>query len=468
LNFERHRPEAVELPQRPIRKGDKVRVLPERGSTQKGDQRLWAVKSITKSGQDSVATISLLFADEPETQEVSVDDLVVVAEFQDYIYPGLVSTGKVERGGDKPFHTVINGENYHALKALTYTHRGKVDAIYIDPPYNTGARDWKYNNDYVEAEDLYRHSKWLAMMERRLKLSKALLNPIDSVLIVTIDEKEYLRLGLLLNQLFPAARIQMVSIAINPAAVARSAAFGRLDEYAFFVMFGESSPKKLRLSREWLTGKGRTHTGKIRWDLLRRSGTRTQREDSPGCFYPIYIDPDSSKIISVGDALNPKESNAKDVEGATALLPIRQDGSEGNWQWSPNLLRERLGQGRVKVGGNSSRGFTIYILKPGEFKKIEDGEYEITGYGPNGDLEVRPTGEDDGLISTTPSSQWRIKAHDATQYGSRLLSKILPGTNFPFPKSLYAVEDTLRFFVSDKKDAIVLDYFAGSGTTDLA
>ena len=124
MNFERHRPEAVELPQRPVRKGDKVRVLPERGSTQKGDQRLWPVKSITKSGQDSLATISLLFTDEPETQEVSVDDLVVVAEFQDYIYPGLVSTGKVECGGDKPFHTVINGENYHALKALTWTHRG--------------------------------------------------------------------------------------------------------------------------------------------------------------------------------------------------------------------------------------------------------------------------------------------------------------------------------------------------------
>lgn len=99
LNFERHRPEAVELPQRPVRKGDKVRVLPERGSIQKGDQRLWAVKSITKSGQDSLVTISLLFTDEPETQEVSVDDLVVVAEFQDYIYPGLVGTGKVERGG---------------------------------------------------------------------------------------------------------------------------------------------------------------------------------------------------------------------------------------------------------------------------------------------------------------------------------------------------------------------------------
>jgi hypothetical protein len=81
-----------------------------------------------------------------------------VAEFRDTIYPGLVSTGKVERDGSKPFHTVINGENYHALKALTYTHRGKVDVIYIDPPYNTGAKDWKYNNDYGSQELLSRLS----------------------------------------------------------------------------------------------------------------------------------------------------------------------------------------------------------------------------------------------------------------------------------------------------------------------
>ena len=141
-----------------------------------------------------------------ERRPCALDDLVVVAEFRDTIYPGLVSTGNVSRGGDKPWHTVINGENYHVLKALTWTHRGKVDAIYIDPPYNTGAKDWKYNNDYVEGDDMYRHSKWLAMMERRLLIAKELLNPADSVLIVTIDEKEYLRLGLLLEQMFPEAQ----------------------------------------------------------------------------------------------------------------------------------------------------------------------------------------------------------------------------------------------------------------------
>lgn len=231
LNFERHKPESVELPGRPIRRGDKVHVLPPRGSTAKGDQRLWRVMRLEGSGKARVAHLSLIDAAEPENAEVPVADLVVVAEFRDYIYPGLVSTGKVTHGGDKPFHTVINGENFHALEALTYTHRGKIDAIYIDPPYNTGARDWKYNNDYVEAEDLYRHSKWLAFMERRLLIARELLNPTNSVLIVTIDEKEYLRLGILLEQLFLDARIQMVSSVINPKGAARSSSFGRTDEY---------------------------------------------------------------------------------------------------------------------------------------------------------------------------------------------------------------------------------------------
>ncbi|SAK40971.1 adenine-specific DNA-methyltransferase [Caballeronia fortuita] len=199
LNFERHKPEAVELPLRPVRKGDKVRVLPPRGSVEKGDQRLWQVAKLRKDGDRRVADLELYKAEQPAVQTIPLDDLVVVAEFGDKIFPGLVSTGKVERGGDRPYHTVINGENYHVLKALTYTHRGKVDAIYIDPPYNTGAKDWKYNNDYVESDDLYRHSKWLAMMERRLLIARELLNPEDSVLIVSIDEKEYLRLGLLLE-----------------------------------------------------------------------------------------------------------------------------------------------------------------------------------------------------------------------------------------------------------------------------
>jgi adenine-specific DNA-methyltransferase len=129
LNFERHRPEAVELPQQVVRKGDKVRILPKRGSMDRGDQRLWRVLRVEKDGGNRVAHLELIGGFQQETMLERTGDLVVVAEFRDLIHPGMVSTGRVEHGSDKPFHTVINGENYHVLKALTYTHQGKVDAI---------------------------------------------------------------------------------------------------------------------------------------------------------------------------------------------------------------------------------------------------------------------------------------------------------------------------------------------------
>jgi adenine-specific DNA-methyltransferase len=278
LNFERHKPESVELPGRPIRRGDKVHVLPPRGSTAKGDQRLWRVLRLEGRGAARVAHLTLIDAAEPETAEVPITDLVVAAEFRDYIYPGLVSTGKVERGGNKPFHTVINGENFHSLEALTYTHRGKIDAIYIDPPYNSGAKDWKYNNDYVESEDLYRHSKWLAFIERRLMISRELLNPVSSTLIVTIDEKEYLRLGLLLEQIFPDATIQMISSVINPKGSARSGRFSRVDEYIYFVFLGVAAvtPWRSDMLRE-VEGEGR----KVRWAGLMRNGEGSRRQRIP-------------------------------------------------------------------------------------------------------------------------------------------------------------------------------------------
>ena len=300
LNFERHVPESVELPGRPIRRGDKVRFLPERGQPpNSADNRLWRVTAIRRTANGRVADLVWQgYPDtEPETATRACDDLVAVAEFRDPIYPGLKSTDRVERGGSKPFHTVINAENYHALQALLYTHEGRIDAIYIDPPYNTGAKDWKYNNDYVDGDDAYRHSKWLAMMERRLKLAKRLLNPEDSVLIVTIDEKEYLRLGLLLQQMFPEAIIQMISSVINPKGTARTTYFSRTDEFIFVAFFGDAAVPAVG---------GGANAKEVRWRYLRRTDVESARGTTKGGraqFYPIYVDTKTHKIAQIGDAL---------------------------------------------------------------------------------------------------------------------------------------------------------------------
>ena len=461
LNFERHSPEAVELPLRPIRKGDKVRVLQERGSTKKGDQRLWQVKAIHKAKK--LANLELLGAAEVEMQSVALDDLVVVAEFRDTIYPGLVRTGKVERGGDKPFHTVINGENYHVLKALTYTHRGKVDAIYIDPPYNSGARDWKYNNDYVEGDDLYRHSKWLAMIERRLLVAKQLLNPADSVLIVTIDEKEYLRLGLLLEQVFPEGSVQMISSVINPKGTARANEFSRIDEYIFFLTLGNA--KLTRWSRDMLTERDYSQDDDVRWRGLARTGRKGLRPHNPGSWYPIYVKADGSGIHSVGDTVPMGKDDPKEAPiGTMAVWPPSSDGQQYSWSVVPDTLRELISRGAVRLGrvDLARNSVPIYYLSFNQLQLIEEGVIEVTGRDADGSLQ---TFYAEGSRSTAPKTVWNMTSHDAGSHGTNIIRILLPGRRFPFPKSLYAVEDALRFFVANKPEAIILDFFSGSGTT---
>ena len=460
LVFEQHQPEAVELPGRSVRRGDKVRVLPPRGEVKQGDQRLWRVDRIERVGGTRMAHLSELEAEQPEEQAVLVDDVVVVAEFRDRIYPGLVETGRVERGGDKPFHTVINAENYHALEMLTYTHRGKVDAIYIDPPYNTGAKDWKYNNNYVEGDDDYRHSKWLAFMERRLEVARELLNPDDSVLIVTIDEKEYLRLGMLMEQMFPEARIQMVSSVINPAGTGRWNDFSRTDEYVFFALLGAASVHPIM--------RGGVDRTPVTWETLRRRDLSSRRGTPKGGkaqFYPIYVSA-AGAIEAVGDPLlhtEPRE-NAPSRAGCTTVFPIRDDGTEMNWGLTGPELRKRLAQGYVRVGRHTPTApqeYVISYLRTGPISDIEEGRATLEGRASDGSVIAAYV---EGK-SKMPTTQWNEPSHDAQRYGTNVIRSIIPGRRFPFPKSLHAVEDALRIFLMEKPSGIILDFFSGSGTT---
>ena len=477
LNFERHHPESIELPERPIRKGEKVRVLPIRGSSERGDKRLWKVVSVLNKKAELIA----LDSSEPTVQTVALNNLIVVAEFQDVIYPGLKSTGKIKQGGDKPYHTVINGENFHTLEALTFTHRGKIDAIYIDPPYNkTNRQDWKYNNNYVDQEDDYRHSKWLAMMERRLFVAKELLNPEKSVLIVTIDESEYLRLGLLLEQVFLGCRIQMISTNIKPSGVAREKEFYRVDEYIFFVYVGaaaviDATIPGLCITEQDTAGletdddedaEERQQPQNVRWTYLLRSGSGAQREESKLKFYPVLVDIKKKKIVGCGDVL-PMDKHPSDYtapKGLKAIWPIREDGTEGRWQLNSASFAKLLNSKHLKISNiNDDGNVTIVYLSDAKRKQIESGEINIVGSDQYGGIEVEYA--DQKTVKGRPKTQWSTKAHSATDHGTSLIRKFIPRRKFSNPKSLYAVEDTLRFFIADNPNATVLDFFAGSGTT---
>lgn len=468
LNFERHQPEAVELPSRSVRKGDKVRVLPSRGTTAPGDPTLWRVTGFHGTGDTRTASLGPLADRGPDQADASravpVADLVVVAEFRDPIYPGLVSTGRVERGGSKPFHAVINAENYHALQTLMFTHRGKVDCIYIDPPYNTGAKDWKYNNDYVDGEDLYRHSKWLAFMERRLLLARDLLKPADGVLIVTIDEKEVQRLGLLLRQVLPEARIQMVTIVINPNGVARGAEFGRVEEYAYFCFFGSAAP--LRVPDTMLDQGETTPRTSVRWEWLLRGGANALREDRPNLFYPIFVDPSQGRIVDVGEPLplGTARDTVPDRAGLTTLWPLKGGTIEARWRTSHDYLRRLLTAGHAKLGAYDKRTgqWAVLYLGKAQIARLETGELTTSGRDQQGALIVE---QGDVKMAGVPRTVWNRPRHAAGEHGSRMIPTLLPGRSFPFPKSLYAVEDALRVVVGNKPEAVVLDFFSGSGTT---
>ena len=455
LVFEDHIPECTPLYDVPVRAGSLAAL--KNGNI----EELYLVTAI-----DGGTAHCIRESDEAAV-EMDVRELVSAARFGEPIYPYLKPLAAVQNAPESDlWHTLIEADNYHALQLLEYLYAGKVDCIYIDPPYNTGAKDWKYNNDYVDGNDAFRHSKWLSMMEKRLKLAKKLLNPADSVLIVTIDEKEYLHLGCLLEELFPHARMQMVSSAISPQGATRDKQFSRTDEYIFFIEFGMCGPQALALDKEWSAG-ATSHAGStsIIWDSLKRRGVGASRKDRPALFYPIFVRDDGKHIEGIGESL-PPDALRSDVHvptGCRAIWPLRSNGDEGRWQISQDQLREKIKNGYVRLGKfDKVGGMSISYLKRNEQQKVESGVFKIVGHRADGSIITDEASEQQKRICGT---QWRITSHNAGTYGSAMLLKIFGLKRFDFPKSLYAVHDTIRFFVADKPNALIVDFFAGSGTT---
>ena len=457
LVFEKHEPEMTLLYDYPISRGCKV-IRKSDDDKKISEDILWEVKKITKRTASCVHTTS------NEELIIPVSDLICVAKNGEPIYPCLKLVDSVQKATDTDlWHTLIEADNYHALQLLSYLYPGMVDCIYIDPPYNSGATDWKYNNNYVDGNDSYRHSKWLAMIESRLLLAKKLLNPNNSVLIVTIDEKEYLHLGCLLEDMFPEAEIQMVSSVIMPSGSSRTGRFGRADEYIFFCFIGESvvvpgHTDMLRDSPE--------KTISVRWNGLIRNGEGSRRQRIPSLFYPILFNKENGQLVSVEEPI-PADMPVKDYqvpEGMVAMWPIDKSDKEQMWRLYPPTLREYLKKGYAKLGKIDLATGTrpISYLQKGMISKINSGKIIITGKNEDGALELEYA---DGGKTFAPLTVWNRVLHSAAEHGSGVLKKILLDRHFPFPKSVYAVKDCLRFVTANKKNALIVDFFAGSGTT---
>ena len=455
LVFEKHIPEMTLLYDYPISRGCKI-IRKSDDDKKLSEDILWEVKKVSKGKATCVHSVT------SEEQTFHISDLICVAKNGEPIYPCLKFIDSIQNAPNSDlWHALIEADNYHALQLLAYILAGMVDCIYIDPPYNSGARDWKYNNDYVDSQDKYPHSKWLAMMESRLLLAKKLLNPDNSVLVVTIDEKEYLHLGCLLEEIFSEARIQMISSCINYTATARRNQFDRVNEFIFIVMIGNCQIFPQDDSKNF------KQNDEVNWRSLRRQNASNIRDvQHPNQFYPIYISTETNTIVEVGENLpfgDPIE-NAKKIKGCETVFPIKDNGVEMMWGLSRDSFLDRLSKGYVKVGKHTPdkpQKYVLSFLEKGMIEGINNGDVIITGKRQDGSvIAVYNTQR-----KVMPKTQWTIKTHDAREYGTYLLDRTIGEKRFSYPKSLYAVHDVLRLFVAEKPNALILDFFAGSGTT---
>jgi len=324
----------------------------------------------------------------------------------------------INNGGQMNF--LIEGDNLAALTLLEKTHKGKIDVIYIDPPYNTGAKDWKYDNDYVDGNDLFRHSKWLSMMSKRLEIAKKLLAP-RGAFICAIDKNELHTIGLLLENLFGLTHeIHCITIIHNPGGV-QGKNFSYTHEYAIFVI-----PK----GEKMIGLQNRTDNPDIR--PLRDVSTGNHlRVDAKNCFYPIYIK--DGQVINFGDVcpddFHPTSVNEDVGNGVIAVYPIDTNGNERKWVFARQTVEQIKND--LKVQFNKSRKIFDIIRVKTHFN------YKTV---------------------------WFDKEYNANIFGTKILKQIIPNCNFDFPKSLYNVKDCVGAILTPQ-NATILDFFAGSGTT---
>lgn len=329
-------------------------------------------------------------------------------------------TRTVINGGEK-MNFILEGDNLHSLHLLAKTHKHSIDMIYIDPPYNTGAHDWKYNNRYVDKTDGYRHSLWLSMMNERLKIAKNLLKS-DGVLVCAIDENELATVSLLLEDVFGLDyKIDTICIVHNPRGV-QGDNFSYTNEYALFVY-----KKGLKVIEDTDIPED-----EVDWSQFRNWGSESERSDAKNCFYPVYVDKELN-IIGYGevpnDDVHPQQTSFNEEKNCYEVYPIDKSGVERKWRYATQSFYK--------------------IEKMLRAKQQKDGHIEI---------EI---GKTFGSYKTV----WTGKKYDANTYGTQLINDMVPTNDFDFPKSLYNVYECLNAVIRNKPNAIVLDYFAGSGTT---
>lgn len=335
-----------------------------------------------------------------------------------------------DKGIDKQCNgLLINSENFQALELLQEKYKKEVTCIYVDPPYNSNASEIMYKNNY-------KNSSWLSLMKSRLELGKQFLND-DGIQCTTIDDVEQSKLNILLEEVFNA-RPEVVAIRIKPSGRPIPNGFAISHEYGLFSKANENvAIKRLAHSEEQSTRyRERDEKGRFLWELLRKAGSNSFRTDRPTMFFPFFYDKVTGTLRIPELEYNTASASyiVKELtrENEVEILPIKDDGTEGRWYLGLENTREIINE--LKVVRQDNCLYYVYRRRR-----------------PNEGVQ--------------PLTTWDDSKYSATEHGTDLLKRM--GIPFEYPKSIHAVEDCLR--VSGcHSDAIVFDYFGGSGTTSHA
>lgn len=454
LVFEEHLPECTPLYDVPLAPG---RLAARQGNL----QGLYYIEEINGETAHCIQRTTR------EAVDLPLEELVTVAEFGEPIYPYLEPIDTVENAPNSDlWHTLIEADNYHALQLLGYLYAGKVDCIYIDPPYNTGESDWKYNDQFIDSKDSYRHSKWLSFIKKRLHIAKKLLS-INGSIIISIGYQEVHRLILLCDEIFPGYAITCITVQTSGGKP--NGGFTFVQEYLVYI-----TPKGFIPQKMSFTG------GVSRSPFEGFTLSTFYKTNRPNQAYPIFIDKKTNQIAKVGKSLQERiddgtytgskadfEYNYDEApEGTVAVWPITSKGKECVWRFIPSRLKNDWKMGYIKVSINkkatTKNKYSIQYLPAGVIEKIKRQELLILGKEPDSPTLI--LGENTTVGNDIPTI-WSEKDF-YTSKGSSSIKEIFHDDRFPYPKSIEYIKEILRGTTS--QCSLIVDFFAGTGTTAIA
>lgn len=326
-----------------------------------------------------------------------------------------------EDSADAPNHILIEGDNLEALTALAYTHEGKIDVIYIDPPYNTGNKDFVYNDSFVDREDGYRHSKWLSFMNKRLQIAKSLLSS-GGVIFISIDDNEQAQLKLLCDEIFGGNNFKSNSIIVNNRG---GRDYGGIALQHDYILIYSNNKGELNLIND--------HDKKFQYQdseggfnlmELRNRNVKFNISNRPNLCYPFYVNPNNA------DANNLLEISLEPKDGFVEVYPAKSNGIQTVWRWGKEE-KSRANLNKQIFGKVNRNGGYMIVQKYRKTTKMQ-------------------------------RSIWDEKEF-VNERGSEVLKEILTQNIFSYPKSVATIKRVLE--LGTNSTSTILDFFAGSGTT---